>query len=372
MVKMKEEVIIFREAKDSDKEEILELFQLCFANSKAIEKDLYYWEWQINNNPDGRAFIGIAEINDVIVAHYAVIPLIYQTKDGKEIKVGLVVDVMTHPQYQRRGLFMALSRYSLPEAVKKLNITFTIGYPFTATTYNSVIPGHQKVGWQLCDKLIFYMLPIKLDKIFSYKFPSLRLLSKLVGKPSSILFSIWKKLKSRKLKMLKNIIEEKQYQISIDKIPNFNKSDIELSQKYSEGKFIKKRNMDFLQWRFCQKPNFNYEVIRMIGSSDETIAFEIISICNLNGLKIGVIVDLIGEKKYLMGLMKYGNNHLKKCGCEAIVLLDYKKSDLSKVRKSFAFINTMDYFQIINWKDNKTQFLFPKFPRLNFLDFDIF
>ena len=369
---MKEEEIIFREAKDSDKEEILDLFRLSYVDSKAIERDPYFWEWQNNNNPDGRAFVGIAEINDIIVGHYAVIPLIYQTKDGKEIKVGLVTGVMTHPQYQRRGLFVALSRYTLPEAVKKLNITFTIGYPFTATTYHSVIPGHQKVGWQLCDKLIFYMLPIKLDKIFSYKFPSLRLLSKLVGKPSYALFSIWKKLKSRKLKMLKKTIEEKQYRISIDKIPKFNKSDIELFQKYSGGKFIKKRDIDFLQWRFCQKPNFNYEVIRMIGPSDETIAFEIVSIYNLNGLKIGVIVDIIGEKEYFMGLMNYGNNHLKKCGCEAIVLLDYKRSDLSKVRKSFAFINSMDYFQIINWKDNKTQFMFPKFPRLNFLDFDIF
>ena len=372
MIKMKEEKIIFREAKDSDKKEILELFKICYAQGKVTEKDPHYWEWQMNKNPDGRAFIGIAEVNDIIVAHYAVIPLIYQTKNGKEIKVGLVVDVMTHPQYQHRGLFVALSRYSLPEAVKKLKIAFTIGYPFTGTTYNSVIPGHQKVGWQLCDKLIFYMLPIKIDKIFSYKFPSHRLLSKIVGKPSNILFSIWKKLKSRKLKILKNTIEENQYRISIDKIPNFNKSDIELFQKYSKGKFIKKRNLDFLQWRFCQKTNFNYEVIRMIGSSEETIAFEIISTYNLNGLKIGVIVDLIGEKEYFMGLMNYGNNHLKKCGCEAIVLLDYKRSDLSKVRKSFGFINTMDYYQIINWKDNNTQFLFPKFPRLNFLDFDIF
>jgi len=216
------------------------------------------------------------------------------------------------------------------------------------------------------------MLPIKLDKVFSYKFPSHHFLSKLVGIPSSILFPIWKKLKSRKLKMYKNNIKEKQYRISIDKVPNFNKSDIELFQKYSKGKFIKKRDMDFLKWRFCQKPNFNYDVIRTVELNDKTIAIEIIGTFNLKGLKIGVIIDLLGEKEYFVELMDYGNNYLKKCGCEAIVLLDYKRSDLSKVRKSFGFINSMDYFQIINWKDNKTQFPFPKFPRLNFLDFDIF
>ena len=165
---MSDDEIIYRQANYTDKEGILELFKSAFKESEVNQKEISAWEWQFVKNPDGSPFIGIAESNQKIVGHYAIIPLNYSTETGAKITVGLVVDVMVHPNYQRKGIFVNLSKFSLNEASKILNLEFCIGYPFTATTYSSVIPGHKKVGWELKNKLDFFVFPLDFSNLLGY------------------------------------------------------------------------------------------------------------------------------------------------------------------------------------------------------------
>lgn len=369
---MNGEKIIYREAEYSDKDDILRLFKECFSKSEVSEKDPDLWEWQMILNPEGKAYIGLAEIENKLIGHYVVIPFEYLNKNRDRIKIGLVVDVMVHPQYQRKGIFVALSKYSLPKAVKKLNLSFTIGYPFTGTTLSSVIPGHRKVGWELGDKLSFFMLPIKVHKVISYKFPSLRFISKLISWPTSAFLNIRKMFKSRKLKKIRNSFDENSYQISLLEDINFTKSDINLFQKYSEGKFIKDRSMQFIKWRFQNKSNAKYKIIRISNSVDETMALGVVRIAYLKNLRLGIVMDLFGEIYLQYLLLRKGIDYLKRKECDAIALVDYKKSEISMIRDSLGFINTTEHYQLIYWKEISETISFPKYPRLNFVDFDIF
>lgn len=372
---MQHEDIIFREGTPADKKEILRLFSKCFAHSEVTEKNPDLWDWQMMRNPEGEAFIGLAEVEGNLVGSYSVMPLEYLNEAGDIIRVGLVVDVMTHPDYQRRGIFVSISEYSLPEAVKKLNLTFTIGYPFTETTLNAVVPGHKKVGWALCGRLNLYMLPIKLEKVIAYKFPGLKASTKLIAVPGRAFLAMEKKI-NRALHGMKSSVknlEELGQQLDIQETPSFNQSDLTLFETYSENKFIKKRSMSFLQWRFQERPNSNYKILRIINSSEETIALEIIAISSLKELRLGVILDFFGNDEFCdEQLLAAGVQYLAQAGCDTIFMIDYQNSDLSRVRDRAGFLDTRAYYRIINWKTEDERYPFPIKPRLNFVDYDLF
>src|SRR5271157_1230480 len=289
--------VTFREATLDDKENILHLFSQCFAHSEVTQKNPDLWDWQVVRNPEGETFIGLAEFEGNLVGNYSVMPQEYLDEAGNIIRVGLVVDVMTHPDYQGRGIFVAIGKYTLPEAVKKLNLTFTIGYPFTETTLNAVIPGHKKVGWALCDRISFYMLPINLGKVIAYKFPSLKNFARLIAGPGKVFLAVKKKINRgfHGIKSKVKSLEELGFHLDIQETPEFNQSDLALFEAYSNGKFIKKRSTKFLRWRFQERPDSNYKILRVIGSNNETIAFEIIAIASLKELQLGIILDFFGH-----------------------------------------------------------------------------
>ena len=365
----------FRKATPADKREFLCLFSRCFAHGEVTEKSPDLWDWQIIRNPEGEAFIGLAEVENKLVGSYSVIPLEYINETGDTIRVGLVVDVMTHPDYQRRGIFVSIGKYTLAEAVKKINLTFTIGYLFSETTLNAVIPGHKRVGWALSDRLNLYMLPIRLEKVIAHKFSGLKAFAKFIAVPGYAFLTMKKKF-NRALYGIKSPVKNLQelgQRLDIQESPSFNQSDLILFETYSKNKFIKKRSMNFLRWRFQERPNSTYKILRIISNNEETIALEIIAITSLKELQLGLILDFFGYDEFCdEQLLGAGIQYLAQAGCDTIFMVDYKNSDLSKLRDRAGFWDTRAYFQIINWKTGDETYPFPIKPRLNFVDYDLF
>ena len=352
-----------------DREGILRLFQNAFAMSEVSEKKESIWNWQMLHNPEGEPVIGLALYNNDIVGHYAVIPYNYINETGGKVRVGLVVDVMVHPAYQGKGVFVGLSKFTLYESVKRLGIEFAVGYPYTGTTYSKVIPGHKKVGWKELDRLTNYILPIRTDRIIMRQFNSLRYLAKTLGALLNIMVALEVELKSLRYK---NSLTD-GYVLSLQEAIQFNETDLKLIGEYSKRKFIKNRSSDFLSWRFIKKPDANYKILRITNIRDATLAFLLLHIYTINSLKMGVVIDMISscgnDNNYF--LLKAGIDYFKQNGCDGVLLLDYTRSDLSTIRNSLGFLNTRQYYQIINWQSDATVVL-PKLPRVNWVDFDIF
>lgn len=90
---------------------------------------------------DGLCLVGFD--GDRPVSFYGVVPEIYVI-DGHERRIGLVVDVMSHPEVRRRGLFEATGRAAMT-MLADTSIEAVEGYPIR----DDVMPGHIKVGWEV-------------------------------------------------------------------------------------------------------------------------------------------------------------------------------------------------------------------------------
>ena len=87
------------------------------------------------------------------VSFYGVVPRDYLV-DGERRRIGLVVDVMSHPEVRRRGLFEQTGRFALA-GLQHSPVEAVVGFPVR----DDVMPGHLKVGWEVGFKLPVYLLP---------------------------------------------------------------------------------------------------------------------------------------------------------------------------------------------------------------------
>ena len=105
------------------------------------EYDLSVWKWKYKENPT-HAFPNtyVAEDKGKIIAHYAINPVMMKCEDNY-ILGSQSLEIVTHPNYRRQGLFKALARRVAEEAGDK-------GIPITY-----VFPNHRsypiftKMGW---------------------------------------------------------------------------------------------------------------------------------------------------------------------------------------------------------------------------------
>src|SRR4051794_4405879 len=70
------------------------------------------WRWQFVDNPAGRGFIRLAEHDGAVVGQYAAIPTRFRVRDAAHAGQtwALSCDTMTHPRYQKQGMFVTLAR----------------------------------------------------------------------------------------------------------------------------------------------------------------------------------------------------------------------------------------------------------------------
>ena len=98
-------------------------FKKCYKRNKHLTYD--YLKWLYSSNPEGNAIGFDAFFNDQIVAHYACIPVKYCINEN-ETKGLLSLNTATHPNHQRKGLFLKLAKKTYDFALEN-NFKFIIG-----------------------------------------------------------------------------------------------------------------------------------------------------------------------------------------------------------------------------------------------------
>jgi len=104
-----------RPYKSGDKYKVLQLIRLAFKWS-----DEKYWKWRYIDNPTGVGRIWIAEDDDRIVGHYAMIPGKIKVEEMTASTL-LTTDIVTHSDYRRQGIFEALAKKAYSEIQKEGN-----------------------------------------------------------------------------------------------------------------------------------------------------------------------------------------------------------------------------------------------------------
>ena len=95
-----------------DVDGILALRRAVFGDLDRVRLKPEIWRWQFVDNPAGAGYVRLAERDGAIVGQYAAIPTRFRlnTGVGEERTFAMSCDTMTHPDYQRQGMFVTLAQ----------------------------------------------------------------------------------------------------------------------------------------------------------------------------------------------------------------------------------------------------------------------
>lgn len=129
----------FKQCSLDNLERFSELFEKCFDTPVGPR----YFNWKYRENPTGDLVAFEAVHKGKSIASYGVIPETYLVH-GNPMRVWQSMDTMTHPDYQRRGLFITLAKKTFSH-LATIDPTFVIvGIPGPAS-----YPGFvNKLGWK--------------------------------------------------------------------------------------------------------------------------------------------------------------------------------------------------------------------------------
>jgi GNAT superfamily N-acetyltransferase len=268
-----------RAYKKGDEDKIFELVKSVYPDKK-LTKDswLKWWKWMFTKNPAGFARIWLADHNGKIVGQYPMV--LSDMKVGKEIvKVSQNIDLMTHPDYRKQGMFLTLEKKALEEGAKE-GINITIGFPNTAA-----YPGHLKTGWFDIGSLQIGIKPFNLKKMIGSgnQTPFIKKLYFVFGKMIIALF-----YREKKTIEFDNI--------SITEIDSFNDRIDEFWTEVSNGYEITTlRNKNYLNWRYVNVPEVKYTIF-IAEEKGKIQGYTVLRCVDEYNVKTGSIFDIFTPK----------------------------------------------------------------------------
>jgi len=118
---------------------LADLFESCFG----IRVGSDYFHWKYRENPAGSAVAFVADAGDRLAAFYGVIPEPWMVGTD-EVRVFQSMDTMTHPDFQRRGLFVRLAELTYDQVRAQTGACDLVGIPGPTS-----LPGFtRKLGWR--------------------------------------------------------------------------------------------------------------------------------------------------------------------------------------------------------------------------------
>lgn len=133
--------ITLRRFEDADIEEVLEVMRLALGESAVLERTPELFAWKHIGNPFGRSIVLVAEADGRIAGLRAFMRWELDTRNGDRLRCVRAVDTATHPDYQRRGIFKALTLAAVEEAAgDDVDLIFNTPNPKSGA-------GYLKMGW---------------------------------------------------------------------------------------------------------------------------------------------------------------------------------------------------------------------------------
>ena len=123
--------------------ELAEMFQLCFGQ----EVGEGYFRWKYLSGPGGEVTAFTAESEGRVAAFYGLLAERY-TIAGEATTVLQSMDTMTHPDFQRRGLFVKTASMTFDHVMETLGHLRLIG----VTGENAYHGFVNKLGWRNIEK----------------------------------------------------------------------------------------------------------------------------------------------------------------------------------------------------------------------------
>ncbi|OEC86105.1 MULTISPECIES: GNAT family N-acetyltransferase [Methanobacterium] len=259
---------IVKEYTDKYKEKVFRLRKAVY--NETFNED--EWNWKFRS---GKILIAVNH-EDEVISLRPTIPIRLKFRD-KTIKSGMNVDVMTHPDYRRMGLFSTL----VNESFKMLNgLGIFIVYTFPN---NFSFPGYKKrIKWKYVDSLpllVKVLKPRNVVKKYIKNKNVQKCLYPLADVFASLIFISKTKSENRNL--------------SINQIYFFSGDFDLLWQKLSnQFEIAVIRDSKYLNWRYVQRPGYDYKIFSAV---EEGVlkGYIVLREDNMFDLKLGLVVDIL-------------------------------------------------------------------------------
>jgi GNAT superfamily N-acetyltransferase len=242
---------------------------------------------------------------------------------NREVYACMLADVMTHPEYRRKGIFSLLIRESMKRSLKK-------GIPLIYTFPNEQsFPGFiEKLKWHHIFSLPLHVKVLNIqslaDELSNLK--AVKSLSHLLAPVQRVLF--------RKVPL-----NEKKYDILECQELNEEALSSFLKKSLSDYPLSIIRDKRYLEWRYLNHPKFKYYILLAYKGKD-IVGILIFRFGKFKNIKTCFICDFFVDKSFPdtgYSLLKRMEDFVikKKINVVGCLLLNNKKE--SKIIKDFGF-----------------------------------
>ena len=261
---------IVRKYRPEDKQQCLALMEAVSGHAP----DRAVWDWYIERNPYGADMGWVADDHGRICGRYGMIPLELQVQ-GKRIPITQAVEIMTHPDYRKQGMFPAMAAQVFAD-LPGMGYDLAIGFPNDAAR-----PGHVKFGWKEPGFVPASLRPIHTSVVARrfYRNPVKAALAGIAGDIYLTLFLNWRK---------PNGLDR----VASTKIERFDSRFDDLWQRVGARYPIALvRDSRYLNWRYADCP-FSY-IKRSFEIDGKLVGSSIVRVLPRGGATEGHICDLI-------------------------------------------------------------------------------
>ncbi|MEE3368571.1 MAG: GNAT family N-acetyltransferase [Planctomycetota bacterium] len=130
----------------ADSTDIVSLMNLALGRTTEVQRDAAYWHWKHECNPYGHSLILLAKVAGQLVGMRSFMRWNLRVQD-QIVPVAKPVDTVTHPEFQRRGIFRMLTQAACQRAA-----TAGVCFLFNTPNRNS-LPGYLQLGWREVGRL---------------------------------------------------------------------------------------------------------------------------------------------------------------------------------------------------------------------------
>lgn len=265
---------MIRSYKQNDEQQINALFYEVFRK----QRSLVHWAWKYKENPLNKSIITVADENNEIAGHVALVPAKTKWYD-REVIFGARNDTMVSPRHQGKGLYKKLNQEMIDTAQSE-GIDYLYGYPaekakelfirYTGAKEIASIPRLIRVN--------------RLSTLVVNKLPFLK-----AAKPAIRVADRFLKPKKANSKYSFKFVSECGREF-----------DSLWESSKGVAPILLKRDAQFLNWRFHRHPDREYKMLAMY-ENDILCGYSVLSLeeKSFGGGNVlnGTIVDLLAIEK---------------------------------------------------------------------------
>ncbi len=256
-----------RKYRDGDEQAIVELLNIAFGRWHSLE----YWRWRYKKNPAGSPIIWLAEHDNKIIGHFAVIPI--RMKVGNAyMTASMSVNAATHPQYQGKGVFSSIvNRCYLDVAENDIPLTY-------GTANIRLGPTYKRYEWR---GHICFMVPM--IKVLDWQPRLSRYIhNKFLTRAAA--YVLGKICRTRST----------NGSLKIERISRFDERINGFWEEISKHfRIIVKRDQRYLNWRYADYPGSKYTIYTVV-KDHRILGYCVLSEEQHENMRYGLVIDILG------------------------------------------------------------------------------